>query len=132
MRATVVLSEGSMGLMTKGQADFKQSSLIAAWTGGRDAASVKIHDMFGDGKPKSEAPLLARRVVFLLDKPREDFIQELRGDTFSRITNGESRGVLLAIERKPHPSALRRELQGVVQKIPDDLADAMGIDHGES
>ena len=86
----------------------------------RDRAAMQLHEMPDDREAEAEAAVLSRAGGILLAEPIEHVREELGLDPGARIGDAETRSSRrLASSGNGDESALRRELDGVVQQVPD-------------
>jgi len=101
--------------------------LIFAPALGTHRTAVHLHQLMDNRQPQSKPALPAQRRFFALTETLEDVRQKLRIDATPRILNRDLRLGVHAF--KPHfdAPAFGRELDGVREKIPKDLLQAMRV-----
>ena len=92
-----------------------------------DRAAVQLDDVADDRQAQAEAAGLARRAGVGLAEPLEHERQELRLNADAGVADDDLDVRVDALEPHLHAAALRRELDGVRQQVPDHLLQAIGI-----
>jgi hypothetical protein len=92
-----------------------------------DRAAVELGDVPHDGEPESEATMHATSAGFGLPEGIEDEREELGRDPAPAVGHGDLDVRAHALEHDLHRPALRRELDGVGQQVPDELLQTVRI-----
>jgi hypothetical protein len=86
---------------------------------------VKLHDLLGNRQ--AEAAGLTRRGGVLLTEALEDVRQEGLADPVAVVLHLHLQFPVRAMDVDLDPAALRRELDGVVDQVPENLLQTAGI-----
>src|ERR1044071_239561 len=105
----------------------KRCTLIDTIAGGGDGASMQFGEVLGNGEPEPEAAVVTRERRVRLAEAFKYVWQEVGRDTSTRVADGDFDVRVDACQAQLHLAALRRELNGVRQEIPDELLQAVGI-----
>src|SRR5438093_1432400 len=87
-------------------------------------SAVQLDDVADDGQPESEAAVEPGRTAVGLLEPLEDVGQEGRADALPGVAHRDLDVGVDPFQHDLHAPALRRELDGVREQVPDDLLEA--------
>ena len=105
----------------------KRAAASAAVAAGGNLAAVLFDEIFDEGVAKTEAAVLALGAAFALAEAVEDVGKQGGFDALAVVADLDPCGGLIAREIDGDGSTLLRELHGIGEKVPDHLADAVGI-----
>jgi hypothetical protein len=89
-------------------------------------SAVGFHEVPHDRQTETQAAMLAGRQVIGLAKPLEDEREKRRRDALTAVSHGQLEGAGAA-EADPHASAVGCELDGIRQKIHENLLEPCRI-----
>lgn len=82
---------------------------------------MKINELFGDRQPQTKASMFASAARISLPKPIKDHRQQVRRNALSCITDSYLSPAIISDDRNMHLAARRRELDRIVDEIPQHL-----------
>ena len=97
---------------------------------GLDRAAVHLHQRLADRQPQAQAAELPRDRAFRLLEGVEDPRQRLRLDADPAVVHLDDHVLLVRPAADAHAAAVRRELDRVLQEVPEDLLEPgrVGLD----
>ncbi len=114
------------------QADRECRAFAGAIAGGADRASVQLNQMFADRQSESQSRVLPRDGRVGLAEAVEDKRQKGLIDAHAVVADADFGMLLDVLDLDLDSAALRRELHGVGQQIPDYLAQPVWIAIGKA
>ena len=109
------------------QLDAECRTLAVAVAGDGNRSAVQFHDLLGDGQAEPEPAMRARGAHLRLAESVEHMRQEFALDADAGVGHFDGHHGAVAARGHGDAAALRRELHGVAQQIPDHLLQAAGI-----
>jgi hypothetical protein len=95
-----------------------------------DGAAVHLGEVLDDGEPQAQAVVPSRRAAVGLAEAVEDVGEELGLDAHAGVDDADLQMRIDPLEEHLHLAALRRELDGIGEQIPDDNTyTALGTPH---
>ncbi len=96
-----------------------------------DGPAVQLHELLADREAEAEPAVLPREPAVGLQKRLEHVRQEMGRDPDAGVAHRHADDAVALDQRHHHPSALRGELHGVRQQVPEDLLQpsAVAPDH---
>src|SRR4029453_16362492 len=107
--------------------DDKCRALALSAAVGGHAAAVGLDDLLDDRQAQTKAVLMSRDRTVRLAEALEYRRQEFAGNTAPRIDHGDFYHFVTLLEPHMDRAALRRELDGVRQQIPDNLLETGAV-----
>jgi hypothetical protein len=93
---------------------------------------VRLDEALDEREPEAQPAVRARRRHVRLPEALEDVRQEFGRDALALVFHLDARRAVLPADAHAHAPALARELDGVVQEVPEDLHQtrAVAVDDG--
>ena len=94
-----------------------------------DAAGMQFHQVLDDRQPQAQASMHPRRRAVGLAEALKKVGQKVCGNALAVVADGEFDVPFADTGRQGHQAARRREFQGVVHKVANDLMQAHRVAH---
>src|SRR5215470_19004847 len=103
------------------QLDDKRGALALARTLGCHPSAMQLDEVAHQSQPEAEPGMRAGARAVGLMELLEEMGQLLLADSLSGVTDNDLDMRIGPLQMNPHSTALRRELHGVDQEVPDHL-----------
>src|SRR5439155_25647875 len=105
----------------QGEGHGERGPLPGARTRRLDRPAMQVNQLTDECEPEAEAAMAARAGAVPLAERFEDVRQQLWRDSLARIAHDEPHGVVAAFESHLYSPARWRELDRILDQVPDDL-----------
>ena len=109
------------------QIDGERRAVTKTRADGGDPSAVHLRQLLRDGQAETESPVVSRHRGVLLSESIEDMRQELRRYSAARVAYDDLDVRIDTLQADLHFAAAIRELDGIVQQIPDDLQQSLTV-----